>query len=340
MPKISIIVPVFNSEDIVDRCIESILNQTYSDFELILINDGSTDSSLKTLKKYEKKDIRIRVIDNKNKGVSETRNEGVKLAVGEYIQFIDSDDEIQLNMLEETLSKINSYDLIVTGINIKVINKEKIDISKQTFKNEILTNKHDIARGVLERLDGTCIHSPCNKLYRRDIIIENNLYMDKNISLGEDLIFNLEYLKNCEKVIFDSNCYYNYYLKSNESLTAKYRADKLELMYLLYLKCKDYLVSSKIDNEELRLLNTLFIKWIYSALNDLNHPRCKMKLKEKVNYIKKIKTDYYKIINNTSKLNIMFSILKLGIRIPVIALLLSKTIFCIKTKFRQIFYRG
>lgn len=118
MPKVSIIVPVYNAEKVLRRCLDSILNQSYKDFELIVINDGSKDKSIKIINEYKEKDNRVKVIDNKNNGVSETRNIGIKASVGEYIQFIDSDDYIEPYMIEETLIKIeeNKADSIITGL--------------------------------------------------------------------------------------------------------------------------------------------------------------------------------------------------------------------------------
>lgn len=113
MPKISIVVPIYNAEKYLERCIQSILVQTYSDFEVLLINDGSKDNSIKICQQYEKKDNRIKVIDKKNEGVSQTRNQGIKIARGKYIQFIDSDDFIEPNMLEEMLEKAEKEEVDV-----------------------------------------------------------------------------------------------------------------------------------------------------------------------------------------------------------------------------------
>ena len=103
MPKISVIVPVYNTEKYIGRCIESILNQSYKELEVIVINDGSSDGSAEIIRKYAEDDSRIIFIDNKNCGVSESRNIGIRNAKGEYIQFVDSDDFIDENMLKDTL---------------------------------------------------------------------------------------------------------------------------------------------------------------------------------------------------------------------------------------------
>ena len=127
MSKISVIVPVYNAEKYLSRCIDSILNQTYKNFELILINDGSKDNSIEILRKYENIDDRIKVIDNSNNGVSKTRNIGVRLAEGEYIQFIDSDDFIDKNMFEYAINVMEqeNADLVMTGFYLDIESKKR-----------------------------------------------------------------------------------------------------------------------------------------------------------------------------------------------------------------------
>ncbi len=99
-PKVSIIVPVYNVENYLDRCLDSLINQSFDDIEIICINDGSTDNSLSILKDYEKKDARVKIINKDNSGVSDCRNNGINVANGEYIVFVDSDDWIDVNMIE------------------------------------------------------------------------------------------------------------------------------------------------------------------------------------------------------------------------------------------------
>lgn len=341
MPKISIIVPIYNAEKVLKRCLDSILNQSYKNFELILINDGSKDKSIDIINEYKKKDERIRVIDNKNKGVSETRNIGIKISQGEYIQFIDSDDFIDPYMIENTLEDIekNKADSIITGMYLDIESENGVKSSNQTFKYKIEEGKKNIAVAVMDRLNGTYINSPVNKIYKKSIIIENNIYMDKRIDLGEDLLFNLEYLKNCKKVIFDDKCYYHYCMKAEESLTFKYRENKLDLMYFIYCKCNDYFKECNINNEQLLNLNNIFIKWIYSCFIDLHNKNCTLSFNEKIRVIKKSRDKYSEIINNTYDMEAMIKILKVSLKYPLLVWFISKVIFIIKVKFRQILYR-
>ena len=341
MPKISIIVPIYNAEKVLKRCVDSILNQSYKNFELILINDGSKDKSIDIINEYKEKDERIKVIDNKNKGVSETRNIGIKTSKGEYIQFIDADDFIDPYMIEETLKEIEKKkaDSVITGLYLDIESENEIKSSKQTFEYKIEEGNSNIAVAVMDRLNGTYINSPVNKIYKKSIIIDNNIYMDKTIDLGEDLLFNLEYLKNCKKVIFDDKCYYHYCMKVEENLTFKYRENKLDLMYFIYCKCNDYFKECNINNEKLVNLNNLFIKWMYSCFIDLHNKDCALSLNEKIRLIKKSTEKYGEIINNTYNMGTMIKVLKVSLRYPLLVWIISKFIFIIKVKFRQILYK-
>ena len=126
--KISIIIPIYNVEDYLVECLESIINQTYKNLEIICVNDGSTDKSLMVIKEYEKKDKRIKVISHSNKGVSAPKNAGMKIATGDYITFVDPDDLIDLNVYEkciESIIKYNKPDIVVYQIHFEYLkNKE------------------------------------------------------------------------------------------------------------------------------------------------------------------------------------------------------------------------
>lgn len=341
MTKISVIVPVYNAEKYLNRCIDSILNQTFKDFELILINDGSSDKSIEILNAYEKIDSRIKVINNENNGVSKTRNIGIGLATGEYIQFIDSDDFIDKNMFKETVEflEVENADVIITGLFLDIESTNGIDTSIQTFENCISRNSKDIAKKLLTRLNGTYINSPVNKLYKRNIILENNILMDESINLGEDLIFNLAYLSYCDCVIFNDKCYYHYCMKNEENLTAKYRKDKLDLMEVLYNECKQFLLNANLNEEYIKVLNSIFIKWMYYCYIDLNSSDCNLTFKEKYRYIKYSIKKYNNIINNSKSTSILLKVLKVSLMSSIVTMALSKIIYFIKTNMRRIIYR-
>ena len=219
-PKISVIVPVYNTEKYLHRCIDSILSQTFTDFELLLINDGSKDSSGAICDEYAAKDNRVRVFHKENGGVSSARNLGLDNAQGEWIAFVDSDDYMFPDMLERMLSalELKKSDIVICGTTEtgggywKPIADR--DYSIEELKTDFVYILH------------TELLSPvwC-KIYSRDKI--GDIRFKNDVSFGEDLMFNLQYLAICEKISFleDSPFYHE---KGNDvSLVVKFNRNRL-----------------------------------------------------------------------------------------------------------------
>lgn len=217
--KVSIIVPIYNAQKTLERCIESILNQDFSDFELLLINDGSKDDSGKICDAYAKKDHRVRVIHKENSGVSASRNLALQEAKGEYLQFLDADDWITPNatrLLVESLEQ-NHCDMVIADfyrvIKERLSHKGSIDedgvLSREEFANFMMENPADFYYGVL-----------WNKLYKKSIIEKQQLCMNPKISWCEDFMFNLEYIRHCENIFVLQVPIY-YYVKTKGSLVSQ-----------------------------------------------------------------------------------------------------------------------
>lgn len=222
---ISVIVPVYNSEKSLERCIESILNQSEKDLELLLINDGSTDKSALICQKYEERDKRVHVIQKENEGVSATRNTGILYAKGEYIQFVDSDDFIEQDMCQRLLQAVQEQntDFALCGFHHIFQGRDIIKVPKTT---EIM-DKKCFCEEFLGLYEQGFLNMPWNKLYRRDLISD---YFETDLSLGEDLLFNLSYLENVEKISLVSKPLYHYIQERNvKTLSSKKREDKLEI---------------------------------------------------------------------------------------------------------------
>ena len=222
---ISVIVPVYNSEKSLERCIESILNQSEKDLELLLINDGSTDKSALICQKYEERDKRVHVIQKENEGVSATRNTGILYAKGEYIQFVDSDDFIEQDMCQRLLQAVHEQntDFALCGFHHIFQGRDIVKVPKTT---EIL-DKKCFCEEFLGLYEQGFLNMPWNKLYRRDLISD---YFEADLSLGEDLLFNLSYLENVEKISLVSEPLYHYIQERNvKTLSSKKREDKLEI---------------------------------------------------------------------------------------------------------------
>ncbi|OJX30068.1 MAG: hypothetical protein BGO86_05875 [Chryseobacterium sp. 36-9] len=218
---ISLIVPVYNVSLYLKRCIESILVQDFNTFELILVNDGSTDNSLDICKHYANQDSRIRVIDQPNGGVSNARNKGLEVANGEFICFIDSDDWVEPNYLSSFVSfyQTTYTDLIISNVvnqknNSKTNNKPFVErsIQSESFVPEDFFNGNNF---ILE-------NTPFAKLFKKSIIDDNNIRFNINLKNGEDFIFVLQYALVCKKIDFINSYTYNYNKESDSSVTQKY----------------------------------------------------------------------------------------------------------------------
>lgn len=188
---ISVIIPVYNAVNYLERCIHSILNQTYQQFELIVINDGSTDNSLEELQKLLSTNNKTRIITQNNQGVSSARNTGIQHAKGKYIAFIDCDDYVAYDYLENLMEATHDgiYDLILSGTSFIQGNKEvrTSTITEDTWQHKDLEDKYYY-------LDyTTSIHG---KLYKKEIIDKYNLRFDISMSFAEDRDFNIEFIKH------------------------------------------------------------------------------------------------------------------------------------------------
>lgn len=212
--KISLIVPVYNVENSLHKCLDSILSQTFTDWECILIDDGSTDNSSNICEAYKTKDERFLVIHKQNDGVSSARNEGIKNANGEWLAFIDSDDYVLPSYLSLLLKGTDS-DFSLCGFK----SAEGIDFTpsgSNSFK-EALYSKYLLC-------------TPWAKLFKRDIIVKNNLFFDKQLRLGEDSIFCYQYLLFCKSIhVVASNAYFYTGIWGGQG---KYELSKEEVDYL------------------------------------------------------------------------------------------------------------
>lgn len=188
-PKISVIVPVYNAEKYLHRCVDSILAQTYTDFELLLINDGSPDNCGAICDEYAQKDSRVRVFHKENGGVSSARNMGLDNAKGEWVTFVDADDWITSQCIEMLTQRLDA-DMIKCGI--------------ESFDKSSSWTVGDGLYGVKQFLDNFekefIARSSCVTLFKRELIRRHNVSFDKHIRFGEDMIFNLSYLIHCKSV--------------------------------------------------------------------------------------------------------------------------------------------
>lgn len=235
-PTVSIIVPVYNAESTIARCIESILNQDYTDFELLLVDDGSQDSSGSICDNYASLDSRVHVIHKENSGVSDSRNLALDTACGTYLQFLDSDDWITPNATGLLVQSAERYhcDLVISDfyrvVGERVSHKGDIEddcvMTREEFASHMIENPADFYYGVL-----------WNKLFRREIVEAYHLRMDSDISWCEDFMFNLEYIRHAD-VFYALQVPIYYYVKTKGSLASQgmniTKTIKMKLMVFEY----------------------------------------------------------------------------------------------------------
>ena len=230
MPLISIIIPIYNAGKYLSKCLHSIESQTYQDFEVILINDGSTDCSNEVCQKFANKDKRFTVITQTNGGASSARNRGIEVAKGEWITFIDADDYVEKDYLECLCKNIeNEKTFIIQGL--KQVSSKGEEIKKIEFEDSILTDT-EIQKAFDEKEIFEYGYTVA-KLYNRDIINKHNIKFNEQISYSEDMLFMLEYILHCNSIKFIEGANYNYITESS-NLSQRYNSHESE--YLLFIE--------------------------------------------------------------------------------------------------------
>ena len=224
MPKVSVIVPIYNAEKLLFRSVESVLRQSMPDWELLLVNDGSTDGSLAVCREYEKNDARIRVTDKPNGGVSSARNAGLDAAAGEYIAFLDSDDCYEPDALENLLREAERADASVVIGSVKEVFPDKGNAEKDIFFSPcVMTETKDILHQFL--LDPNGLFVCWNKLYRRELIGDLRF---ESLTIGEDALFVTELLKRCTRCAVSDALVTHYYIYNGSSMHREFSLRRLD----------------------------------------------------------------------------------------------------------------
>lgn len=224
-PKVSIIVPIYNVSEYLADCLDCLLNQSLKDIEFILINDGSQDNSLEICKKYEIKDSRIKIINQLNGGVSNARNNGLKLAGGEFIGFVDPDDTFDKLMFEKMYNqaKSNQSDICICNYNRVENNsyKKETSIVNAIYRESFEKNT------LLEQFLGSADFSVPPKMatvwrtiISRELLLKNNIIFNESVSIMEDLLFIVETTIVADKITYLDEALYNYYLRKNSAVTS------------------------------------------------------------------------------------------------------------------------
>lgn len=271
----SVIIPVYNSEKSLDRCLQSVLDQTFEDYEVVIIDDGSSDSSPQISRRYAEADPRFRYIRQENGGVSSARNRGMQEAKGEFLVFLDSDDCYRPAYLETFFHLISdnpecdhfwcgyctlSNDPEVNGAVTKLPGSDTI----------VFTDR----RQIMSLHEAILVASPCNKAFRTDIVKRNNIQMPLSLSLGEDLLFNLDYLEHGSntKIVIYNDALYDYYCFSSDSLNHKYRKDLKEIYTELIRGFSSRIQNWDLDEQQLAKFYSAKYHMLMRVMRNTYHP--------------------------------------------------------------------
>lgn len=270
--KVSVIIPVFNVENYINRCLDSILAQTLIDIEVICIDDCSTDNSYEIVRQYAAEDIRLKCFRNEqNIGQGLTRSRGLDIAQGEYVAFVDSDDWIEPNMYESLYEVTNEkkYDLVCCNLSYDFMNGESKSPKMPSL--DLITRDFLLKEAIAPTLDYFSPNSPCDKIYRREYIKNNNLrFLSERDLLYEDKFFNIEFLVSDPSIYFIPKVFYHYMVR-NGSTMVSYRKNLLHRYFLLDDKIKKVLKENFLLTPQViqRLEYSLFEQTFNFLLNAL-----------------------------------------------------------------------
>lgn len=288
MPEISVIVPVYNVERYLHQCIDSILAQTYEDFEVILVDDGSTDSSGEVCDYYEIKDDRVRVIHQENGGAAIARNTGLISSSCPLVTFVDSDDFVSKDYLLVLFQNylVDKPDVVLSGFNRFYTDS---DVRPEKGVSASCLNTNEIGRSLYELERCRLFNSQCCKLFKKQIIVQNNLRFISGLSVSEDMIFSLSYLKHCKSLcsIDFVGYYYRQGQKASLSRTVfPYRIYKNSIDTLFRLR-KDIINSFTIqDSRYSQFVNQEYFDGTIWSLFPLSFLSCKEERQSIINIFK------------------------------------------------------
>ncbi|MGN0163989.1 MAG: glycosyltransferase family 2 protein, partial [Candidatus Ornithomonoglobus sp.] len=255
-PLVSVIIPAYNVERYINRCVDSIIEQSYKNIEILIIDDGSTDKTSEVCRGYTDKYENIKYFHIENSGVGAARNIGIRNAHGEIMYFVDSDDELYNETINDLVSNLKDCEMAIGSYT---------NVYKRGIKETILAFKRysydEFKRIAMELYKQNALNTVWNKLFRSSIIKNNNIRFKENIHLGEDLLFVLQYLKHCGNIICIDKPIYKYY-REHGTLTKTYNKSSVEGYFIQHNAMTEFL-----DKDFLVEENEFFIKRLTGFLS-------------------------------------------------------------------------
>lgn len=268
MSKVSVIIPVYNRVNELMIPVNSILEQNYTDWELILVDDGSSDGSADLCDRLGQEDARIRVVHQANSGVSSARNHGLAVAEGEYVLFVDSDDWIEKNTLECLVDRIekDNSDIVLFAMNIDRFRGKETNTTTILYGEDITLNREALTSQFVDLFYKDYLASSCTKLFKKTIIKENHLKFLINLVMYEDFYFVMDYLSNVQKISVSNHAYYHYRMDETIVLIEKRKPDRLlENLDLVAKRVLEFVKDSEIyhDRKLQKMVFEFYNMYIY-----------------------------------------------------------------------------
>lgn len=294
MEKVSIVVPMFNNESTISQLINSLIKQTYTNLELFLIDDGSTDNTLKICKEYVNHDSRIKVISQNHLGVSSARNKGIELSSGKYIYFCDADDFLENNLIEKMvhISEKEHVDLVISGYYIEVFLKNICYYSENfSYIEKKFSFQYEFRKDLVTLFDKQLLQPVWNKLYITKIIKDNKILF-QNLNFGEDILFNRQYLLKTISLYITPLPLYHYIKRNNSSLTERYIKNLFEIRKKEYYEFCSFFDTCGLKKEQyLEYVSRRHIEKLIECIKNYEKVDCNLTFKEKRKKVKNILHD-------------------------------------------------
>ena len=326
MPKISVILPVYNVEQYIAKSIHSVLNQSYIDFELIVVIDGSKDNSEVIAREFEKTDLRVKVYTKPNGGLSDARNYGLNVATGEFIYFLDSDDWIEPNLLEDNIKMLEdkNLDFIVFGFY-----QDNVDSNEQLIENiphipennEWINSEPIYFTPYMLNILGYA----WNKIYRKGYLDKHQIKFTIGVSLVEDILFNAKVYQYADRIVFNPKPYVHYIQRPVVTLTKQFHEQSFEWVKLKHKALQDFLDAWSFDNTQEILASNLIGGLRYCVLNLFRYKN-QFNFNQKIKYIENMLNDedlisYTQFYNPKTKNDkIYYQLIKMRAKYPIAAL--------------------
>lgn len=277
--KISVVVPVYNATNSIVRCVDSILSQTYSNIELILVDDGSTDGSSYICDEYSIIDSRVKVIHLSNGGPAIARNEGIKFSSGDWLTFVDADDYIELDAYRKMIDSSADFDMIISG---KFLEYEKNKIEEKPQDKSIYSQS---PVSIFMQCESANTRDYIwNRFYKMDIVIKNKIFFE-DIKTAEDTIFNIEYHKYCKSVKIISYSYYHY-VQGSQSLSKGYKKELRLIHELLNSKYRELGALDIVENDSYKYFCLCNVVLQFNAeVSNIFYTKNNIPFRDKMKYI-------------------------------------------------------